>query len=108
MKVETTINNIRSTFPVSEKMECTVAVNAKAFEILSRMYSDPISACIRELSVNGVDSHIAVGKKHIPIEVTLPSMLNSQFRVRDFGESMTPEKVREVYRVFFGSDKTAS
>ena len=47
-----------------------INASAKAFTILSStLYSDPITAIIRELSCNAYDSHIAAGIKDTPFRV---------------------------------------
>ena len=57
-----------------------------AFEILSsKLYSDANMAVVRELLCNAYDSHKACGKQDVPIHVQLPSYLNKNFIIRDYG-----------------------
>lgn len=117
MKVDTGINPVVS-FGVQNKVECGIARNAKAFRVLYKsLYSDPIKAIIRELSVNGRDSQVAAGNGNKPFLVTLPNWTSNLFSVRDYGTGMSRDKIegpvnpdtgkREggLYSTFFASDK---
>ena len=56
------------------------------FNVLrNQLYSDKILAVIREYSCNAVDAHVEVGKNEEPIEITLPTQLSLEFKVRDLG-----------------------
>lgn len=105
MKVDTGINPIVS-FGVQSKVECGIARNAKAFRVLYKsLYSDPIKAIIRELSVNGRDSQVTAGNGDKPFLVTLPNWTSNLFSVRDYGTGMSREKMEGLYSTFFASDK---
>lgn len=83
--------------------------SAKAFEILANnLYSDKISAVIRELSCNAADAHVEAGIANIPFHVELPNNTNKQFRIRDFGLGLKLEQIEDVFTVFFSSTKTTS
>jgi hypothetical protein len=85
----------------------SIASNAKAFEILSSgLYSDKITAVIRELGTNGADSHIQAGKAHIPFHVHLPTQMEPWFSITDQGISLTEEQAETLYTTYFESDKT--
>jgi hypothetical protein len=71
----------------------------------SQIYSCKVSAVIRELVVNGVDSHIEAGCPTRPVEVTLPSRFDSTLKVRDFGTGMSEETVLNLYAYFGSSSK---
>jgi hypothetical protein len=84
-----------------------INASAKAFQILSDgLYSDKISAPIRELSSNAYDSHVADGKPDLPFEVHLPTVLEPYFSVRDFGVGLCEEDVFNVFTTYFESFKT--
>jgi HSP90 family molecular chaperone len=55
----------------------------------SKLYSNKIQTAIRELCSNAWDAHVAAGNENIPFEVHLPNSLSPEFKVRDFGISMT-------------------
>jgi hypothetical protein len=85
--------------------------SAKAYEILaSNLYSDKVSAVIRELSCNAADAHVEAGIHEVPFEVDLPVGDNgvNYFRVRDFGSGLNAEQIEDVFTVFFSSTKTGS
>lgn len=87
----------------------TIKTTPKSFQILSKgLYSDEISAPIRELATNAYDSHIAAGTENIPFEVHLPSVIEPWFSVRDFGVGMTEDEVKRIYSTYFESTKTES
>lgn len=80
--------------------------SAKSFQILSSsLYSDTITAIIRELSTNAVDSHNSVGKGDVPIKVHLPTTLESYFGVSDQGIGMDDKDVEVVFCTYFDSTK---
>jgi hypothetical protein len=80
--------------------------SAKSFQILSSsLYSDTITAIIRELSTNAVDSHNSVGKGDVPIKVHLPTSLESYFGVSDQGIGMDDKDVEVVFCTYFDSTK---
>mgnify|MGYP003135361403 CR=1 FL=1 len=68
------------------------------FNVLrNQLYSDKVLAVIREYSTNAVDAHIEVGKDDLPIEVSLPTVLKAEFKVRDYGRGLTDEQIAEIY-----------
>tara|TARA_R110000824_G_scaffold30879_1_gene101075 strand:+ start:1249 stop:3399 length:2151 start_codon:yes stop_codon:yes gene_type:complete len=91
---------------VQKSTECGMVVNAKAFEMLARQYSDPVKAVLQEISANAADSHIRAGIPDRPFEVKLPNSLDPHFRVRDYGVSMSRETIYGVYINYMKSDKT--
>lgn len=87
----------------------TIQNSPLAFEILSsRLYSDPITAIIRELLSNAYDSHCLVGKENVPIKVQLPDYLNPNFTIRDYGIGLEKDEVLLLYTSFFSSTKSAT
>jgi len=91
---------------VQRSTECGMVVNAKAFEMLARQYSDPIKAILQEISANAADSHIRAGIPERPFDVKLPNSIDPHFRVRDYGVSMTQEVIYDIYINYMKSDKT--
>ena len=91
---------------VQKSTECGLVVNAKAFEMLARQYSDPIKAILQEISANAADSHIRAGIEDRPFDVKLPNSLDPHFRVRDYGVSMARDTIYNVYIHYMKSDKT--
>ena len=60
-------------------------------------YSNKELAPVREYSTNARDAHIQSGQAERPIEVTLPSQLSPELRIRDFGNGLTFEAIADVY-----------
>lgn len=105
-----------------------IKASRKAFDVLSSaLYSDKIKAVVRELCVNGYDSHVANGNPDTPIEIHLPTQIDPQFYVRDFGTGLSKEDIMGryetvtddngnttevfipgLYQTFFDSNKTDS
>ena len=79
---------------------------AHIFNVLrNQLYSDKITAVLREYSCNAVDAHVEAGVGDRPIEVTLPSKLKLEFKVRDFGPALNDEEIHDVYAFYGESTK---
>lgn len=86
-----------------------IKASAKAFKILSNnLYRDKPLAICRELICNAIDSHTAAGKADVPVEVTVPSSLNPNLIVEDFGLGLSREEVKQIYTTYFESTKADS
>ena len=79
---------------------------AHIFNVLrNQLYSNKYMAVLREYAVNGVDSHIEAGCPKRPIEVTLPTQLNPNLKIRDFGTALTDKDVQDIYAFYGESTK---
>ena len=97
------------TFGVESVTSFKIKATAKAFKILSDgLYSDKVTAIIRELSCNAYDAHVEAGTLDKPFQVHLPSPIEPWFALRDFGTGMSPKVVKNVYTTYFESPKTDS
>ena len=65
--------------------------------IRKKIYNHPIRTMVQEYLSNAKDACIEVGKDSDAIEVTLPTSLNPQFCVRDYGVGMSDERVKDVF-----------
>ena len=84
----------------------TCKVTAHTFAVLSSaLYSNKIAAPIRELLCNAYDSHVAAGKADVPVELTLPTIFEPVFMVRDFGVGLSNDDVMHLYTTYFESTK---
>ena len=102
MIIESEKNDITSS-GVKEEINFGTSDMGFIFDILrSKLYSNKVEAICKEISANGRDSMRAAGKAKTPIEITLPSQWQPNFKVKDTGEGMSPERVKEVY-VNYGS-----
>lgn len=85
----------------------TIKASARAFQILSGFYSEPLLAIPRELGANAWDSHVAAGKTTTPFVVHAPNTLEPWFSIRDFGTGLSPEAIEKIYTTYFESTKTS-
>lgn len=100
---------IRSSEGEAVENKFTIKASAQAFSILSdRLYSDKITAIIRELSCNAYDAHIAAGVPELPFELRLPTWQSPQFSIRDYGIGLSKESVENIYTTYFESTKAES
>lgn len=87
----------------------TDATQARILVSLSdKMYTRKELAVIREYSNNANDAHIVVGKPTSEVIVTLPTQEDLVFKVRDFGQGLTVDQIRDVYCVLGESTKRNS
>jgi hypothetical protein len=94
---------------LGETSEFTIKTSAKAFKILSQnLYSNPVGAVIRELSTNAYDSHVMAGCPERPFKIKIPSILDPEFSIRDYGTGLAHDDVIGLYSTFFESTKTQS
>ena len=76
------------------------------FEILrSKMYSNPILAICREISCNALDSHRESKKPNDPIVIHLPSGLEPNYKVKDFGTGISPDRIENIFIKYAASTK---
>ena len=79
---------------------------AHIFNVLrNQLYTDKILAVIREYSANAIDANVDAGKKDIPILVTLPTMVEPRFKVRDVGCALTQKDIHDIYAMYGESTK---
>ena len=87
----------------------TDATQARILVSLSdKMYTRKELAVIREYGTNAADAHVVVDKPISDIQVSLPTMEDLNFRIRDFGTGLTEIEIRDVYCVFGESTKRNS
>lgn len=92
-----------------ETGQASIEMTAHMFQILSAgIYQHPERACIRELSINGLDGQQMAGNLHVPLDVHLPTRLEPYFEVRDHGTGMTHEQVMKLYLTYGASTKRDS
>lgn len=82
---------------------------ARIMQSLSdKMYTRKELASVREYSNNANDAHIVAGKPTSEVLITLPTMEDFTFKVRDFGSGLTKQQIRDVYCVMGLSTKRNS
>lgn len=108
MKLTETTQDIEKV-NIGEVHQGRIKASSKAFRVLSStLYSDKPRAIVRELSTNARDAHTMVGKQAIPFEVSLPSHVEPQFSIRDFGPGLAEDQVYNLFMTYFESTKTES
>ena len=86
----------------------TIEANESMFALLtSRVYSDTISAPIREWSTNAVDACIAANVTP-RFDVHLPTFEEPTFSVRDYGDGLPHEDILGLFCTFGASTKRDS
>ncbi len=71
----------------------------------STLYTDKILAVLREYSANAWDAHRVIGKADVPIKVTLPTELNPNLVIRDYGPGISPDNIFRIYTQYGASTK---
>jgi hypothetical protein len=91
---------------LSEVGTFSMLANGKAFKILiDGIYANKPLAITRELWTNAFDSHAQAGIADRPFKAQLPTKWDDTFSVRDYGVSLTHEKVMGLYTTVFASSK---
>lgn len=76
------------------------------FEILrGKMYSNPILAIAREISSNARDAHREAGKPDEPITIVLPNQLDWNYRIKDKGPGISPDRMSNIFIQYTASTK---
>jgi hypothetical protein len=76
------------------------------FDILrNKMYSNPILAICREISCNARDAHREVGKPDVPIQIVLPNHLDNNYRIKDWGPGISPDRMSNIFIQYTASTK---
>jgi hypothetical protein len=83
------------------------------FEILrTKIYKDPISAIVREISSNSRDAHREISRVKnntdlalVPIEIILPNTLSPYIKFRDYGPGISPDRMENVFCNYTASTK---
>ena len=82
---------------------------AHIFNVLrNQLYTDKIGAVVREYSANAYDANVEAGNSNTPIVVSLPSVLNKVFKIRDFGRGLSEQDIQDIYCFYGESTKRQS
>jgi hypothetical protein len=76
--------------------------------LLSKLYSNPELAVLRELSTNARDAMIEAGRGHLPIEVTTPRGYNQILTIKDTGIGMDIFDLEDIYTSYATSTKRSN
>jgi len=93
-----TYGNAAQVMGVQHTQSFQMQMNAKMFSILTdKLYQNKEGAVIRELSANARDAHVSAGHPEVPFELTLPTWISSEFKIRDFGTGIDPDEFYDIY-----------
>ena len=92
-----------------DSVECTIDAEDMRYvaSLLRNNYSNPSLAVVREITANGLDANIEA-KATRRVEVTIPTRMNPNFCVRDFGSGLSQEDVFGLYSKYGKSTKRNS
>src|SRR3990167_10349443 len=109
MKLAQAEQHVRGSHGITESKLFEIRINAHAFKMLSSgIYSDKITAILREIGCNAADAHIEAGIANKPFEVKIPNRIDPQFYIRDFGSGLSHDNVMTLYTTYFASTKQDS
>lgn len=87
------------------KLKMEINSNSKAFQLLSSgLYKEKYCAIVRELVSNAIDA-CRMANIDTPVILNIPSNVNGEFYVQDFGIGMDISSVFDVFAVYFNSTK---
>ncbi len=97
MKIDTESQdvNVHGDFETSEFAIGDIAFIVDMFA--DKVYSHKERAVIRELSCNAHDSHVLAGTTDVPFNVHLPTQLEPNFTIRDYGSGLTDSEIRNIF-----------
>jgi len=92
-----------------DSVECTIDAEDMRYvaSLLRNNYSNPSLAVVREITANALDANIEARAKR-RVEVTIPTRMNPNFCVRDFGSGLSQEDVFGLYSKYGKSTKRTS
>lgn len=103
------LNEVRPYLETSGDLEeqfFSIQDTGMIFDILrNKMYSNPILAIAREISCNARDAHREVGASHVPIHIHLPNPLEPEYKVKDFGPGISPDRMSNIFIKYTASTK---
>ena len=109
MKIDTVKAPIEISASSGVAHQFTIAMNAKAFKVLSdSLYQNKIGSIVREVSCNALDAHIMADKADLPFVIHLPDSFEPWFSVQDFGVGISPNAMFTVFCKYFESTKDDS
>jgi hypothetical protein len=92
----------------TKKMRLSADSAAMVFQLFTKMiYSNPIGTVVREITSNCFDSHIEAGVD-VPVIIRLSKdkVTNTSYiSFIDYGVGMSPDRMENVYGVYFNSSK---
>jgi hypothetical protein len=95
------INNTHEANGLSKVCDFSIQTNGVMIKALtSRLYSNPIASIVRELASNALDAN-----PDVPMHVTIPTQLDPNFIVKDWGPGLSESDMVNVFTKFGESTK---
>ena len=96
----------------TKKMRMSEHAQSMVFQLFTKnVYSNPIGTVVREITSNCFDSHIEAGVKDMPVLIKKthdPQTDTYYISFIDYGVGMSPDRVENIYGVYFESTKRAT
>ena len=93
----------------TKKMRMSEHAQSMVFQLFTKnVYSNPIGTVVREITSNCFDSHIEAGVKDMPVLIkrTYDNQTDTYYiSFIDYGVGMSPDRVENIYGVYFESTK---
>lgn len=92
----------------STKMRLSEHAQSMVFQLFTKnVYSNPIGTVVREITSNCFDSHVEAGvNSPVIIKLSVDKETNSKhISFIDYGVGMSPERIYDIYGVYFESTK---
>ena len=87
----------------------SIAQTPEVMELLSKgLYKDPFMAVVREPYSNARDAHVIAGNTATPVQITVPTALEPNFSIKDFGTGLSEEDVMSLFTTYGMSTKRNS
>lgn len=100
-------NDLQSMVHTTHKAVIDASAANLVMDMLSKLYSKPLAAAVREYVSNGIDAHAKCNVTR-PVDVTLPTRLSPRLVVRDYGVGLSVFDIITIYGNFGTSDKRDS
>lgn len=106
MRINNNGSSLETNNSNAESVEFGIGDVSTIIDILrNRLYSNPIRTLTQEYLCNGRDSHRVAGNCDVPLKVTLPTRLEPNLKIRDYGTGLSPENVKNVFVLYGSSTK---
>lgn len=103
------LNNYTPSIEMIDDLESkffSIADPGFIFDILrNKMYSNPMLAICREISCNARDAHREINTPNVPVVITLPNNIEPNYKIKDFGPGISPDRVEHVFIKYAASTK---
>ena len=92
-----------------KKMRLSENATSMVFQLFTKnVYSNPIGTIVREITSNCFDSHVEAGVTDVPVIIKKSVDKETEtdyISFIDFGVGMSPERIYDIYGVYFESTK---